>query len=160
MKPIVIIGIVVGIGLAVLGIIVANQQMEINDMKRQEILESRVVECGMIIAKANPFNNELEQAKINRDQCMDKVMAEYGNQAQKDAWEIMKNVDIREQSSQEVPESFREMKEALEEYRIELGNNQGESIEFCDNEGMCGYYFIDKTEPFCIQQGICYSPRK
>jgi hypothetical protein len=107
---IVIIGIVVAIG--VISVIVAMQQEEISDIRRQEYLESSVAQCNLILVNVNMFNNNaVNQARSDWESCFDIAMEEYGNSFQKENWELQKQqtqndwqVELEESASLDLDE--------------------------------------------------------
>ena len=89
MKPVIIIAMIVAIG--IISVIVVIQQSEISDIRRQEYLESSVVQCNMIILNVNMFSNDaVNQARVDWENCFDDAMVKYGNSFQKENWELQK----------------------------------------------------------------------
>ena len=89
MKPIVIITIAVIVGVVVVGVILGNQQSQINEINRQNILEGDLNRCDAIIVNSNPFNiNSQNQAEIEWENCVSNVVNEYGNDEQKTQWKL------------------------------------------------------------------------
>ena len=92
MKPVVIIGIAVACSVvAVLGVLFAIQQMEIDEMNRQRILDGELILCNSIIVGSNPFNLDSQnRAEIEWENCFTNAINEYGNDEQKIQWELSK----------------------------------------------------------------------
>jgi len=92
MKTIVIIAIVaIVVAIGILTSIVTFQQSEISDIRRQEYLESSVIQCNTIIVNVNYFSDKaVNHASQEWQRCMDEAMNLYGNSFQKENWEQQK----------------------------------------------------------------------
>ncbi|QLH03142.1 hypothetical protein C5F47_06050 [Nitrosopumilus cobalaminigenes] len=85
--------------LVVLLIVVASQQMQINEINRQDILEVELTKCSFIIANSNPFSMDSQnQAEIEWENCFTAAIEEHGNDEQKLQWE---NSQVEKQQNQE-----------------------------------------------------------
>jgi hypothetical protein len=99
--------IVAIIMLVVLLIVVASQQMQINEINRQDILEFELSQCGSIVINQNPFNRQsVDQAGIDWRICFSNAIEKYGNDEQKLQWETSQ---LEEQRAQENRDDFVEM---------------------------------------------------
>ena len=138
MKHIIIIAIAVGIGvIALLAVIVGNQQTQINNIERQAIFENEMDRCVNIISNANPYNIELQNiAWDNYMACMETTTNAYGNNEQKIHWEKIKQEEKRKDM----------LKNTLMEQCREKWIGQLHDYNACLDAASLGYPYVSVVE--------------
>ncbi len=98
------IGVIVAIiMLTVLLIVVASQQMQINEINRQDILEAEFDRCSLIILNSNPYSLDSQnRAEIEWIDCVSNVMNEYGTKEQIEEWELMQDEKQQKQENRDI----------------------------------------------------------
>ena len=98
------IGVIVAIiMLTVLLIVVASQQMQINEINRQDILEAEFDRCSLIILNSNPYSLDSQnRAEIEWIDCVSNVMNEYGTKEQIEEWKLMQGEKQQKQENRDI----------------------------------------------------------
>ena len=108
--------IVAIIMLAVLLIVVASQQIQIDEINKQNTLEIELNSCNLIIVNSNPYSLDSQnQAEIEWEKCFRTALEKYGNNEQQVNFE---NSRLEKQQEQEAKDNLREMldKDCRERY--------------------------------------------